>query len=97
MTETKIRNITMKIGKYEKVKFDFGDGVIYDGWTDNTTWNGFNNIWINEKVYRQMLNNFNHMLYDFKESELFELTQNEMGLYTLAYGFSTIIINKKGK
>jgi hypothetical protein len=81
----------------KNVKFDFGDGVIYDGFTDGTTWNGFNNIWISDKVYRQMLNNFNHMMYDFRESGLFELTQDEEGLYSLSYGFSTIIVNEKGE
>ena len=85
------------MGNMKKVIFDFGDGVDYEGFTDGTTWNGFNNIWISDKVYRQLLNNFNHMLSDFRESGLFELTQDESGLYSLAYGFSTIIINEKGK
>ena len=78
----------------KKVKFEFGDGNIYDGLTDGSTWNGFANIWIKDNVYRQILNNYDHNLYDYKESELFELTTNKDGLFSLAYGFSTSIINE---
>ena len=78
----------------KKVRFEFGDGNIYDGLTDGTTWNGFANIWIEDNVYRQILNNYDHNLYDYKESELFELTTNKDGLFSLAYGFSTSIINE---
>ena len=59
----------------KKVKFEFGDGNIYDGLTDGSTWNGFANIWVENKVYRQILNNYDHSMYDYKESELFELKQ----------------------
>ena len=76
----------------KKVLFDFGDGFDYYWYTDGTTWNGFANIWIENNVYRQILNNYDHNLYDYKESELFGLSPNEDGLYSLAYGFSTIII-----
>jgi len=78
----------------KKVKFEFGDGNIYDGLTDGSTWNGFANIWIEDNVYRQILNNYDHNLYDYKESQLFELTTDKDGLFSLAYGFSTSIINE---
>ena len=35
----------------KKVRFEFGDGNIYDGLTDGSTWNGFANIWVENDVY----------------------------------------------
>ena len=78
----------------KKVKFEFGDGNIYDGLTDGSTWNGFANIWVENDVYRQILNNYDHSKDDYKESGLFDLEPNEDGLYPLSYGFSTSIINE---
>ena len=81
--------------KKEKVIFDFGDGIDRKGFTDGTTWNGFNNIWIDEKVYQNIIQHFDH-INDIDESGLLELKKDDDGLYCLAYGYSTIIINKKG-
>ena len=78
----------------KKVKFEFGDGNIYDGLTDGSTWNGFANIWVENNVYRQILNNYDHSMYDYKESELFGIEPTEDGLYAFTYGFSNTIINE---
>ena len=75
----------------KKVLFDFGDGFDYYGYTDGTTWNGFNNIWVTEKEYQRIIKHFDH-INDIDESGLLELKKDESGLYSLAYGFSTIII-----
>jgi hypothetical protein len=76
----------------KKVKFDFGDCYDYNGFTDGTTWNGFNNIWVIEKEYKKIIKHFNH-INDIDESGLLEIIKDENGMYSLAYGFSTIIIN----
>ena len=70
----------------------------FNGYTDGTTWNGWNNIWVDEETHLKVLDylakdydyNFNLM---FKENNFDELQPNKMGLYCYAYGMTCIIID----
>jgi len=42
-------------GKLEKVKFQFDSEEIFDGFSDGSTWNGFDNIYINDEVFQMVL------------------------------------------
>jgi hypothetical protein len=36
-------------------RFYFGDDPTYDGFTDGTTWNGFDNVWVTPEVHKQVM------------------------------------------
>ena len=80
-------------------RFYFGDDPTYDGFTDGTTWNGFDNIWVTESVHKEIVERFTE---DYKASgyfthdldevmESFMLQPNADGLYSYANGFATSI------
>ena len=78
------------IADYVKVRWAFDDDVIRDGWTDFSTWNGFDNIWLDKKTYMKLYNAAK------KDSQYFEPESwpeapDENGLYSLAGGFTSQI------
>lgn len=68
--------------------FDVED-VVRDGFTDGTTWNGFDNIWIDAKTFAELASDedTHPEFYDIVANSYNEAT----GLYSLAYGCSTVI------
>ena len=42
-------------GKLIKVKFQFDSEEIFDGFSDGSTWNGFDNIYINDESFQMVL------------------------------------------
>jgi hypothetical protein len=85
--------------KLTPVKFFFGDDPTYDGFTDGTTWNGFENIWVTKEVHEEIVTRFTE---DYKVSgyegdelaeamESFNIEPDDDGLYSYAYGFATSI------
>lgn len=72
-------------------RFYFGDDPTYDGFTDGTTWNGFDNIWVTPEVHEQIKDYFlNVCKYDPAEINLPESPDDD-GLYDYSRGFATSI------
>ncbi len=40
---------------FRPVKFGWTDDESYDGYTDDTTWNGFDNIWVTPEVHQHII------------------------------------------
>jgi len=85
--------------KLTPCKFYFGDNPTFDGLTDGTTWNGFDNVWVTPEVHRQIVKHFredyiklgytgNDLAY---EMESFNISPSGDGLYSYANGFATSI------
>lgn len=74
-----------------RVKWDFDGGDrIYDGYSDFSTWNGFDNIWVTRDVFKKIYAAAK------KDRQLFNPDDwpdapDEYGFYSLANGFSTSI------
>ena len=76
---------------FKAVRFCFGDDTTYDGFTDGSTWNGFDNIWVTEKVHKQISDYFlNVCKYDPEECSLPD-EMDEQRLYDYSGGFATSI------
>ena len=73
-----------------KVKFTFSyDNDIWDGYAHGTTWNGFDNVSVDEKEYNRIEEYFG--------GKIAPILKNSDGLYSYAYGFTTSIISFRGK
>ena len=71
-----------------KVKFTFGyDNDVWDGYAQGTTWNGFDNVSVDEKEYNRIEEYFGG-----KFVRIAPILKNSDGLYSYAYGFTTSII-----
>jgi len=70
--------------------FYFGDDPTFEGFTDGTTWNGFDNIWVTPEVHEKVLAHFN-AIYDPSEHGLNEVQIDGSGLYSYANGFATSV------
>ena len=55
------------------VAFGWDDETTYEGFTDGSTWNGWHNIWVTEKVHNQILEEFDATLPTGLRNELKEL------------------------
>ena len=78
-------------------RFYFGDDPTYDGFTDGTTWNGFDNVWVTEKTHKAIVGRFlkDYQVSGYHGSDLLEIMESfnikpdNDGLYSYAYGFAT--------
>lgn len=85
--------------KLTPCRFYFGDDPTYDGFTDGTTWNGFENIWVTAEVHKEIVERFeaDYKVMGYKGDELaeamesFDIEPDDDGLYSYAYGFATSI------
>ena len=94
------KDTLINAAELKKVKWDFcGIGCTFDGYTDGTKWNGFSNIWVDEKnfllVIEDLARDYN---YDFEKmfNEVFFddiITPNKNGLYCFGYGYTRNIIS----
>ena len=83
----------------EEIQFCFGDDPTYLGWSDGTTWNGFDNVWVTEDVHNQICNHFRSEYILMGEDEAgvdylmqsFDIEPDADGLYSYANGFATSI------
>ena len=83
----------------KKVVWSFCDDTTFIGYTDNTKWNGFDNIYVDEETHLQVIDyiaadynyNFEQM---FSECDLDKIEPNNEGLYCYGYGMTTQIIKE---
>lgn len=71
------------------IKFYFGDDPNFDGFTDDSTWNGFDNVWVTAEVHAEVRAHFKEDGYDEDESGFGEIEPDDDGLYSYANGFAT--------
>jgi len=68
-----------------KVKFTFNyDNDIWEGYAHGTTWNGWDNVSVDEKEHKRIEEYFG--------GKISLISKNSDGLYSYAYGFTTSII-----
>ena len=86
----------------KNVIWSFCGGTCFEGLSDNTKWNGFSNIWVNEEWFLMVLDDLGNNAYngdwDTMLHETFGIgcggefpTPNKDGLYCFGYGFTTHI------
>jgi len=78
------------------VRFAFPDEVEFDGFTDGSCWNGFDNIWVTPDTFNTILSTWEKNENDDERemiAELREQTPDADGLYSFAYGFATQVID----
>ena len=91
----------VKNSNLKKVRWAFDDGNVYDGYTDGSRWNGWINIWMDEKTYKLVLEEWMSHSDAVEEwtDEFSKLTPCESGefegLYSIAYGYTPHLINNK--
>ena len=77
--------------KLSPCRFYIGNpDVIYDGFTDGTTWNGFDNVMVSPKTHKKIIEYFGDDVVD----ELLTMKINNDGLFDYSNGFITQILNK---
>ena len=72
--------------KMKSVQFYFGDNPTYSGFTDGSTWNGFENIWVTPAVHAQVIKD--HPIID-ADYDYWDISPDADGLISYAYGFAT--------
>ena len=80
-------------------KFYFGDDPTWDGLTDGSTWNGFNNVWVTEETHKAIVQHFTreYRVSGYHGADLLEVMDSffiepdDDGLYSYANGFATSI------
>ena len=82
------------------VRFYFGDNPTFDGLSDGSTWNGFDNIYVTAEVHKQISDHFRSEYtsteYDaagvgYLMQSFDEIRTDADGLYSYANGFATSI------
>ena len=78
-----------------KIRWGFDFGPDFDGYTDDTTWNGWLNVWVTPRVHRQVT----AMLWKLEQkepgssadslNEMQRMAPDLRGLYSYAYGYTT--------
>lgn len=84
-----------------KFKFDT-EAEVYQGFTDGTSWNGANNVWVTPEVHRKVVADFKRSWPEFKEDfdrdfgeclvDDHETEAGRLALVSYAYGFSTVVV-----
>lgn len=84
---------------WRPVRFGFDDSPTWDGWTDDTRWNGFLNVEVEPVVHAQMLEWFQQNAEDGYPGEpecidecmadVLAMTPNGRGRYSYANGYAT--------
>ena len=82
----------------KKVKWCFDDTRVFNGFTDGSKWNGFTNIWVDEKTHKMvskfMIEELIHSEDDYRVKEdWINMQPNSNGLYSYANGYTTSIVN----
>lgn len=86
--------------KLQPCRFYFGDDPTFAGFTDGTTWNGFDNVWVTAETHAAIVAHFRegYAGIGYRGADLdeamqpfTELTPDSDGLYSYACGFATSI------
>ena len=72
------------------IAWSFGEGATFPGYTDDTPWNGFTNVWVSPSVWPQVLEELiagaNN---DADQIEEYKAMGRTEGLISLSHGFAT--------
>ena len=91
MPKSKKDNFDPGLSGMVHIKFDFdGDGKIYNGYTDYSTWNGFDNVYVAGDVFKKIYAEAKKDRQFFNPDDWPD-APDENGLYSLANGFSTTV------
>jgi len=71
------------------IKFCFADDKEFDGFTDDSTWNGFDNVWVTAEVHAEVRKYFLEVGYNDEELGFSLIEPDNDGLYSYANGFAT--------
>jgi hypothetical protein len=74
-------------------RFTFDETPAFDGFTDGTTWNGFDNVWVTPEVIEIITAYFRSHDDPETATELEQLPMGFNGLICLGYGYATQITN----
>jgi hypothetical protein len=78
-----------------KVRWGFDDGPDFDGWTDDTTWNGWLNVWVTPETHQKVIAWLRRSEREQPGSaadtitEMVAMTPDLRGLISYAYGYTT--------
>lgn len=83
----------------KKINFVFDDSPSFEGFTDGTTWNGWENVWCEDWVHAQVIEWLERYVAenDLDTDDIDEFKNLEMdheGLYSYAYGYCTWIVEE---
>lgn len=82
-----------------EIRFNFGHSEgepVWEGFTDNTFWNGFTNVWVKPEVRDAIANYFTEQAQEDKSYiEEFSNLEVKDGLVCLAGGFATMEVRGK--
>ena len=67
-------------------RFYFADDPTYEGFTDDTYWNGFLNVWVTPEVHAQVVTD--HPIED-SDNDYWNIEPDADGLISYANGFAT--------
>jgi hypothetical protein len=79
-------------------KFTDASGNEWQGETDGTTWNGFDNVWVNAETFKAMLAKWREEAKASGDDEEWvgeveeTVIANEYGMYSFAYGYAFEVI-----
>lgn len=72
------------------IAWSFGDGATFPGYTDDTLWNGFTNVWVSPSVWPQVLEELIAGAdNDAEKIEDYKARGRTEGLISLSHGFAT--------
>lgn len=81
------------VPKFRAVRWSFDDENVFDGFTDDSRWNGFLNIWVTPEVHEKVLDAYKA---DLGESGLNEVKPDKNGFYCYGWGFTTHEVDADG-
>lgn len=79
-----------------KIRWGFDGGPEFDGYTDDTTWNGFLNVWVSPAVHQRVMASLVNQERELPGSaadtikEMRAMTPDLRGLISYAYGYTTL-------
>jgi hypothetical protein len=74
-----------------KVRWGFDEGPDFPGYTDDTTWNGWLNVWVSPTTHKKViawLRSAGRMETE-EDQAMADLTPGDDGLISYAYGYTT--------
>jgi len=74
-------------------RFTFDGDRDFDGFAEETTWNGFDNVSVTPAVRNEIVAYFDGPDEAETNSDLMAMTPDENGLISLSYGFATQIVD----
>lgn len=82
---------------FRPVRWAFDDpATVYEGFTDGSTWNGFDNIWVTQAVRDQVVADLRASEFADEEAEtaddIAEMEPDEHGRICLGWGYATQIV-----